>query len=128
MDAGAQAVGRMTVALWIGLGVCSGLGMALAAWLLIAPDIGPPPAFPFQDKVFHFIAFACLTGPAALVLPGRYLWFWLAHMLALGAGIEVVQQLGEEGRSGSVWDFLADTAGVAAAVPVARWIRALLVR
>ncbi len=68
---------------WAVLGAISGLGMALAAWLLIAPTAGPPPAFPFQDKVFHAVAFACLTGPAVLVLPPRYLWFWLAHMVAL---------------------------------------------
>ena len=90
--------------------------MALAAWLLIAPDVGPPLAFPFQDKVFHVIAFGCLTGPAVLALPRRYMWFWAAHMLALAAGIEIVQTLGGEGRSGSVWDFLADVVGVALAL------------
>jgi hypothetical protein len=113
-------------AVWVGLGVCSGLGMALAAWLLIAPNVGPPPAFPYQDKVFHFVAFGCLTGPAALVLPRRYLGFWLGHMMALGAGVEVVQELAGDGRSGSVWDFLADAAGVIAAVALARLIRSRL--
>ena len=33
------------------LGVISGFGMALAAFLLIAPDVGPPPLLPFQDKL-----------------------------------------------------------------------------
>ena len=97
--------------------------MALAAWLLIAPDVGPPPAFPFQDKVFHIIAFAALTGPAVLALPRRYLGFWVAHMLAVGAGIEIVQMLDGEGRNGSVWDFLADAVGVALALGLGRLIR-----
>jgi len=105
------------------LGLISGLGMALAAFLLIAPDVGPPRTIPFQDKVFHVLAFACLTGPAVLVLPRQYLWFWLAHMVALGAGIEVAQAMGDEGRSGDVADFVADCVGIAAAWGIGRWIR-----
>jgi len=106
------------------LGAGSGLAMALAAWLLIATPVGPPPVLPFQDKLFHAIVFACLTGPAVLVLPRKYLWFWVAHMAALGAGIEIVQPLADNGRSGSLWDFLADIAGIAAALGIGRAIRA----
>ncbi len=111
-------------AMWAGLGVVSGLGMALAAWLFIAPDVGPPPAIPFQDKIFHALAFACLTGPGVLVLPRRYLWFWVAHMVALGGGIELVQARGDEGRSGDVLDFAADVVGILVALGVGRWLRA----
>ncbi len=109
--------------LWVGLGLVSGLGMALGAWLLVAPDAGPPPTLPFQDKIFHALAFACLTGPAVLVLPKRYLWFWLAHMVALGGGIELVQARMGEGRSGDVVDFLADVAGILIALAAGRWLR-----
>ena len=111
-------------AMWAGLGVVSGLGMALAAWLFIAPDMGPPPAIPFQDKIFHAVAFACLAGPGVLVLPRRYLWFWVAHMVALGGGIELVQARGDEGRSGDVLDFAADVVGILVALGVGRWLRA----
>ena len=111
-------------AMWAALGVVSGLGMALAAWLFIAPDVGPPPAIPFQDKIFHALAFACLAGPGVLVLPRRYLWFWVAHMVALGGGIELVQARGDEGRSGDVLDFAADVVGILVALGVGRWLRA----
>jgi hypothetical protein len=111
-------------AMWAALGVVSGLGMALAAWLFIAPDVGPPPAIPFQDKIFHALAFACLTGPAVLALPPRYLWFWVAHMVALGGGIEIVQARGDEGRSGDLLDFAADVLGIVVALGVGRWLRA----
>ena len=111
-------------AMWAGLGVVSGLVMALAAWLFIAPDVGPQPAIPFQDKIFHAVAFACLTGPGVLVLPRRYLWFWVAHMVALGGGIELVQARGDEGRSGDVLDFAADVVGILVALGVGRWLRA----
>lgn len=110
-------------AMWTGLGVVSGLGMALAAWLFIAPDVGPPPAIPFQDKIFHAVAFACLTGPGVLVLPRRYLWFWVAHMAALGGGIELVQARAGEGRSGDVLDFAADVLGIVVALAIGRWLR-----
>lgn len=110
-------------AMWAGLGLVSGLGLAAAMFLMLAPDVGPPPAIPFQDKIFHALAFACLTGPAVLVLPRRYLWFWAAHMLALGAGIEVVQARMGEGRTGDVLDFVADAVGVFIAIGVGRWLR-----
>ncbi len=105
----------LPAAVWALLGVVSGAGMALAAWLLIAPDVGPPPVLPFQDKIFHFMAFGCLTGPAVLAFGRRILWFWAAHMLALAAGIEVVQLVSGLGRSASAVDFLAGAAGIAAA-------------
>jgi hypothetical protein len=44
-------------------------------------------------------------------------------MIALGAGIEIVQTLGETERSGSVFDFLADLAGIFVALWLGRAIR-----
>lgn len=118
---------RSVAALWCILGVVSGLGMAIAAWLLIAPTPGPPPTIPFQDKIFHVLAFGCLTGPAVLVLPPRYHWFWLAHMAALGAGIEVVQGRMGQGRSADPVDFLADLVGIGLAVLIGRYVRRMAV-
>lgn len=109
--------------IWAGLGVLCGLGMAVAAYLLMAPNVGPPPAIPFQDKIFHILMFGCLTGPGVLVLPRRYLWFWLAHMAALGMGVEIVQAMAGEGRSGDVSDFIADCMGIVAAVAIGRGLR-----
>jgi hypothetical protein len=110
------------------LGACSGGAMAYAAYVLILPTVGPPPLFPYQDKVFHAVCFAALTGPAALVLPTRYLWFWMAHMVLLGVGIELVQAKWIPERAGSVTDFLADAVGIAAAVWIGRSIRAFVMR
>lgn len=118
---------RNVAALWGILGIASGLGMAVAAWLLLAPTPGPPPTIPFQDKIFHIIAFGCLTGPAVVVLPSRYHWFWLAHMAALGAGIEIVQGRMGQGRSADPVDFLADLVGIGLAVLIGRSIRRLAV-
>ena len=117
-------VKRKTFAVWVALGAVSGFGMAVAALMFIAPVDGPPPAIPFQDKIFHALAFACLTGPGVLVLPKRYLWFWLAHMVVLGAGIEWAQARSDLGRSGDIADFIADCVGIAVAYGAGRWIRA----
>ena len=106
---------------------CSGGAMAYAAYVLTAPVIGPPPMFPYQDKVFHAACFAVLTGPGALVLPRRYLWFWIGHMAFLGIGIEVVQWKYIPTRTGSVEDFLADAVGIAAAYLVGRAIRGAVI-
>jgi hypothetical protein len=109
--------------LFLVLGAVSGFGMAVAALMFIAPVDGPPPAIPFQDKIFHAVAFACLTGPGVLVLPKRYLWFWITHMVVLGAGIEWAQARSDLGRAGDVMDFIADCVGVALAYGVGRMIR-----
>lgn len=109
--------------LFVVLGAVSGFGMALAALMFIAPVDGPPPTIPFQDKIFHALAFACLTGPGVLVLPKRYLWFWLAHMAVLGAGIECMQGRADLGRSADIVDFIADCVGIALAYGAGRWAR-----
>ena len=114
---------RNVALLWCILGLASGLGMAVAAGLLIDPTPGPPPAIPFQDKIFHVLVFGCLTGPASLVLPSRSHWFWLAHMAALGGGIELVQGRMGQGRSADLLDFLADLVGIGLAVLIGRYIR-----
>ena len=110
-------------AVFLVLGALSGFGMAVAALYFIAPVDGPPPSIPFQDKIFHAVSFACLTGPGVLVLPRRYLWFWVAHMAALGGGIELVQARAGEGRSGDVLDFAADLVGIVVALVIGRWLR-----
>lgn len=118
-----EAVTRPELLAQLVIALCSGGAMAYAAYVLTAPGIGPPPMFPYQDKVFHAACFAVLTGPGVLVLPRRHLWFWIGHMAFLGIGIEVVQWKYIPTRTGSVEDFLADAVGIAAAFFVARAIR-----
>ncbi len=120
---GEGGVTRPEVLAQLVIALCSGGAMAYAAFVLTAPGIGPPPLFPFQDKVFHAACFAALTGPGVLALPRRYLWFWVGHMAFLGIGIELVQWKYIPTRTGSIDDFLADAVGIAAAVVVARAIR-----
>ncbi|MEZ5938937.1 MAG: hypothetical protein R3C52_12095 [Hyphomonadaceae bacterium] len=126
-NAAPNAAPKIAGVIWVLLGVCSGLAIAAGAWLLIDPGPGPPPAFPYQDKVYHVIAFCLMAGPAALALPARYLPFWMTHMLAFGAGIEIVQAKLIEGRQGSFYDFLADLVGVVLAAIIGQTARRIFV-
>lgn len=119
----AGAVTRPELLAQLVIALCSGGAMAYAAYVLTAPGPGVPPLFPFQDKVFHAVCFGILTGPGVLVLPKRYLWFWVGHIVFLGIGIEVVQWKYIPTRTGSIDDFVADAVGIAAAFFVARAIR-----
>lgn len=122
-----QSDGRST-GVWalLALGVVSGAGAAIAGWLLSAPQAASPGDFIFADKLWHFLAFACLTAPGCLALDRRGRRFWCAHMLALAVGSEVVQAVAGQGRSGDPIDALADAAGVLAASLGARLARRLL--
>ena len=88
----------------LALGLVSGVGAALAGWLLTAPQTATPGDFLFADKLWHFLAFACLTAPGCLALDRRGRRFWCAHMLALAVGSEIVQAVSGQGRSGDPID------------------------
>lgn len=114
---------RLSLLAQLVMAVCSGGAMAYAAYILTTADAGPPQLFAFDDKVFHAVCFAALAGPGVLVLPKRYLPFWMMHFVVFGAGIEFVQAVWIPARTGSVGDFLADVAGILAAVSAGRMIR-----
>jgi hypothetical protein len=116
---GLDGSGSRAAALRIALGLVSGAGAAAAAWLLLSPD-APSPGFVFGDKVWHLLGFVALAGPGVLALPRRVHAFWLGHVTALAEAIEVVQSLDNKGRERSVWDFLADAAGIALAAVIER--------
>lgn len=73
-----------------------------------------PSAAGHLDKVQHFAAYATLTA-LGFAAAGRRSWPLLAGVAALGAGVEVLQALLPTGRTGSVLDALANTAGALAA-------------
>lgn len=103
-------------------GAITGALIAMAMWLMLIPHDPTPPMFPHQDKVMHFIAFGMITGPAALILPLRYLGFILSAVITLAAGVEYVQTISALGRQGDILDFLAGGLGAIVAAGVGRWI------
>lgn len=88
---------------------------SLAATLAVAALIGVAtltpiqnPGVPGTDKSHHFIAFAALAVPLSFSRPRLAPWVVVAAAL-YGGAIEIIQPL--VGRSGEVFDFMADAMG-----------------
>lgn len=92
-------------------------------WLTLAPQPLPDndiPLFPGADKLVHAIMFGGFTLCIILDWNRRHGWpskiyktDWLAPLYASAFGIitEILQQEMNAGRSGDVWDLVADIAG-----------------
>jgi hypothetical protein len=77
------------------------------------------PLFPW-DKAEHFAAFYVLTLLAAAAFPRRSLVMVAVALSAFGASIELIQALPFVNRDCDLWDWVADTIAVGAAlVPMA---------
>lgn len=82
--------------------------VVLTALVTLAPIRGAPSGLPINDKGWHFIAFAALAFPVAVVRPRWWPGIFLA--LALYGGIiEIVQPY--VGRGRELADWFADCAG-----------------
>jgi hypothetical protein len=68
------------------------------------------------DKAEHFIAFYGLTGLAAAAFPKRNLIIIVVLLSGFGAFIEFVQGLPMVHRDRDVWDWVADTIAIIAAL------------
>ena len=68
------------------------------------------------DKAEHFIAFYALTVLAAAAFPKRHVLLIGVMLSAFGALIEVVQGLPIVHRDKDVWDWVADTLAIGAAL------------
>jgi VanZ family protein len=93
-------------------------GLALVAYViwgcLIPPDLVPD--FHVNDKIEHAGAYFLMTFWFGGLLQRRHFPLMIIAFLALGAAIEVAQWLMGLGRQADVWDFAADSVGVAAAI------------
>ncbi len=68
------------------------------------------------DKAEHFIAFYALTGLAAAAFPRCNVLIIAVLLSAFGALIEIVQGLPIVHRDKDVWDWVADTIAIVAAL------------
>ncbi len=77
----------------------------------------PPSAdITHADKVMHLLAYGLLTGLFALAMPRIKLFSVFLWPSVYGAVIEVAQALMPYGRTGSLWDLLANMTGTLCAV------------
>tara|TARA_R110000868_G_scaffold91123_1_gene252807 strand:- start:665 stop:1000 length:336 start_codon:yes stop_codon:yes gene_type:complete len=86
----------------------------------------PGLAEPGVDKLIHIILFGVEAGLLAFMVPKtekRKFWIpILAWCFILGGGLEVVQHVWIEGRSGDVLDLLADMIGGALGMAAVRFL------
>jgi hypothetical protein len=79
-----------------------------------------PPSHAVQlvpwDKAEHFIAFYTLTGLGAAAFPKRHLLTIAVFLSGFGAFIEFVQGLPMVQRDRDLWDWVADTLAIVAAL------------
>ncbi len=84
--------------------------MAFAFWAALQPELAPPGAYG-ADKIVHATVFAFLASlgtTASATRRGALRWAFF--LVALGAGIEVVQSF--VGRDASLADLIGDSIGV----------------
>jgi len=70
-----------------------------------------PEVFNQEDKLYHVLGFAALAVCTRLAFPRRGWWWQVLGALAIGGGIELLQNM-QPARVGSLWDFVADAIGV----------------
>lgn len=83
----------------------------IATYLLLMEQPPSQPTFPHLDKVIHFCLFATLTAIGYLAYTKHRTWLCLG-LISYGAITEVLQGACTLTRSASLYDWLADTAGV----------------
>ena len=86
-----------------------GLAVLIAYLTLSPPSSGPGLSIP--DKLAHFLAFAGLIFPYALLYRRGLIWM-IPIAVLFGGAIEIIQP--NVGRSAELADFFADVAGVIA--------------
>lgn len=69
-----------------------------------------------DDKIMHILAYGALTVFAVAAFPKRSIWTVALSCLLIGLGLEVAQVLWATGRTGSLFDGLANSFGVTCAV------------
>lgn len=92
-----------TTLFWLLLGICT--------WLLLKETTPKPPPFPHFDKLLHAAGFIGLTMSGLMAYPSKSAWI-LASMAIYGAGTEALQGILTLTRESSLFDWLADMAGV----------------
>jgi VanZ family protein len=102
------------------LWIAASLGLvAFVVWGSLQTTIGgpTPPGF---DKVEHFTTYLVLATWFTGLVPRARWWRVVAGLLGLGLAMELGQYLMQAGRLADPADMLANTAGIAAGMLLAR--------
>jgi len=117
----------MRLAEWTGGRAARAAFWAAACLAFVMAVMPHPPHVPGEpnDKIQHVIAFATLAGLGSFGYPRIALIRLLFGLSLFGAFIELVQAIPTLHRDTDVWDWVADTAAVAAVLALVwLWRRA----
>jgi len=88
--------------------------------LYVPQSPGPPSPVPHGDKLVHALVFGAPVLVAGLAL--RRWWRSVTLVCAAHAPVsEVIQHVALSGRSGEVWDVVADLVGIGVALTGVGW-------
>lgn len=93
---------------------------AFALVMAVLPKPPQTPLYDLGDKFAHMLAFAVLTGVAALAWRQASRWAIMLRLALFGAGIEVVQALPKLHRTADLRDWVADCVAIALAMLIAQ--------
>ncbi len=88
------------------------LALIFACVMAVLPKPPGTPIDSFGDKAAHMLAFATLTGLAALTYPPEWRWKIAIRLSLLGAAIEFVQAIPILQRDSDFRDWVADSAAI----------------
>lgn len=103
------------------------LAIGVVLLLMLYPFAPKPPAFPYQDKVQHFVIFFLLTL-AGWPLFSKAMSRLVLGLIVYGGLIEVLQSLLTTTRMGDVVDWAADSIGVLAFFYLSRALMARVIK
>lgn len=113
--------------LWLGIGYF--LIVVVIFLSLTSNPVQIDASLPYQDKLFHALAYFSLTFWFMQIYHIRHhVFLWVIFFLCLGVLLELLQEF-DSNRFGEFGDMIANTLGVAAAVALSgTQLRFLLVR
>ncbi|MFY0638885.1 MAG: VanZ family protein [Maricaulis maris] len=91
--------------------------------LALTPSLATPATMFGLDKLQHAVAFLVLMLVARISIVSWPLWVHALWLAAYGATIELLQAMGDGGRTASLADFLADLAGILLGVLAILFVR-----
>lgn len=101
--------------------VLCALAIVFWGYVCLAPSSDEPAWIEINDKVAHFIGNFGITGLIYIAALCRRWWPLAGIVLAYSLGIEVVQSF-LPSRVFSLWDMVANGAGVVAAIILMQWL------
>jgi VanZ family protein len=100
---------KFVIVVWI-------ISIGTVSYLSVIPQVDFPFYFRWSDKLYHFLAYFCLSVlPFFGLASAKKALAWALLMIPLGIGLEFAQDF-VPGRLFSIWDMIANSLGASAGI------------